>query len=123
MRVDDVAGIIRQAPADIARHVIGCRITRETRINNALPDVAGNICQALLQGVLLKEIGDTGVVQMGSSLSSYRNNTAEEGGGVTAVFDVWPGGYYSSLHRVPFNSRARQLTHFEPSSLELNGTL
>jgi len=52
-------------------------------------DLPFSICvdRSDLQGVLLKEIGDTGIVQMGSSLSSYRNNTEEDGGGVTAVLE------------------------------------
>jgi len=38
-----------------------------------------------LQEVLLEEIGASGVVQMGSAIAQYRNHTAAEGGGVTAV--------------------------------------
>ena len=33
--------------ADTARHVVGCRSTQDTRVQHALDDVAGNICQAL----------------------------------------------------------------------------
>ena len=38
---------VTQGPADIARHVIGCHSTQETRVQNASDDMAGNICQAL----------------------------------------------------------------------------
>jgi len=34
---------------DIARHVIGCLLIQETRVQCALDDVASNICQALAQ--------------------------------------------------------------------------
>jgi hypothetical protein len=34
--------------ADIARHVIRRHRTQEARVQNALNDVAGNICQALI---------------------------------------------------------------------------
>ena len=40
-----------------------------------------------LQEVLLEEIQDCGVLQMGTSLLGYRNNTEENGGGVTAFLD------------------------------------
>ena len=33
--------------ADIARHVKGCHLSQQKRVQNALGDVAGNICQAL----------------------------------------------------------------------------
>jgi hypothetical protein len=36
-----------QGLADTARHVIGCRLTQETRVQRALDDMAGTICQAL----------------------------------------------------------------------------
>jgi hypothetical protein len=36
--------------ADIARHVIGCHVTRETRVQGALDDMASNLCQALIPG-------------------------------------------------------------------------
>jgi len=37
-RADSVKGL-----PDIARHVIGCHLTEDTRAENALDDVAGNI--------------------------------------------------------------------------------
>ena len=45
MRFNDV--VPSQGLADIARHVMGCRLSRETRVANALGDVASNIYQAL----------------------------------------------------------------------------
>jgi hypothetical protein len=50
MYVDDVASTIWQGLADIARHVIGCHLTQETRIQNVLDDVASETCQALGNG-------------------------------------------------------------------------
>jgi len=35
---------------DIVRNVVGCHLTQERRVPNALDDVAGNLCQALAQG-------------------------------------------------------------------------
>lgn len=40
-----------------------------------------------LQEVLLEEIGSTGVVHMGTSIASYKNNPPESGGGVTALLE------------------------------------
>jgi hypothetical protein len=50
--LDDVAGNIC-----IACHVIGYRLTLETRAQNMLYDVAGNICQALSRGRALPTTG------------------------------------------------------------------
>ena len=48
--------------AGIARHVTGCRLTQETRVQNTLTDVAGNICLAVLLGS--KEARWTGTAVM-----------------------------------------------------------
>ena len=40
----------QSGPADVARkeeHVIGCRLTQETRVVMRVDEVAGNICSAL----------------------------------------------------------------------------
>jgi hypothetical protein len=37
--------------AIIPRHIIRCHSTQDTRVHNALDDVASNICQALIRGV------------------------------------------------------------------------
>ena len=52
-------------------------------------DLPFSICvdRSDLQDVLLEEIGNTGVVQMSSTIASYRNHSPEEGGGVTAVLE------------------------------------
>jgi len=42
-----VVNASRQGLADIARHVIGCHLTQETRVQNALDNGAGNIRQAI----------------------------------------------------------------------------
>ena len=43
--LNDVA--VSQGLADIARHVIGCRSTQETRVQSVLDDVASSNSQAL----------------------------------------------------------------------------
>lgn len=52
-------------------------------------DLPFSICvdRSDLQEALLDEIGESGVVRMGSEIASYRNHTAEEGGGVTAILE------------------------------------
>ena len=37
--------------ADVARHVIGCHSSQETRVRLHVDDVASNICQAVAGGV------------------------------------------------------------------------
>jgi hypothetical protein len=37
---------LQQGPADVARRVIGCHLTREMRFKVRLDDVVGNISQA-----------------------------------------------------------------------------
>jgi len=41
---------LRKGPADVSGHVIGCHVTQETRVQNALDDIPGNICQVPAQG-------------------------------------------------------------------------
>ena len=36
--------------ADTARHVIGCRLTQEARVQNASNDMASDVCPALAVG-------------------------------------------------------------------------
>jgi hypothetical protein len=48
--LDDVASIICQGLADIARHIIGYRLPQGTRVNDTLYDVAGNIWQTIWRG-------------------------------------------------------------------------
>jgi len=48
---DDVAGnICHIGPGKVARHVIGCGLTQETRVQKLAgwDDVAGNICKTLM---------------------------------------------------------------------------
>ena len=47
MRVHDVTG---KCLTYMARHVIGCHLTQATKVQNALDDVASDICQALAAG-------------------------------------------------------------------------
>jgi len=42
---------------DSARHVIGCHLTRETRIRDAFDDVASTVCQSLEEGGDLMTFG------------------------------------------------------------------
>jgi hypothetical protein len=48
--LDDVASTIRQPLANVAGHVIGCRLSLSPRIQSALDDVACTIRQALFGG-------------------------------------------------------------------------
>lgn len=52
-------------------------------------DLPFSICvdRSDLQEVLLQEIGDSGVVRMGSAIAAYRNHAHKDGGGVTAVLE------------------------------------
>jgi hypothetical protein len=74
--------------ADNARHVVGCHVTHESRVQNVLDDEASNICQALI---------------FGPADPTARKSLM--GGADVAV--VGSGGYCSP----------RQPPHFEPSSL------
>jgi len=42
----------------MARHIIGCYLTHETRVRNALDDVGSDICQALTLGAGRRGAGE-----------------------------------------------------------------
>jgi len=50
--IPDFVMPLKVAPArySVARHIIGCHFTQETRVQTRVDDVAGDICQALPKG-------------------------------------------------------------------------
>jgi len=80
---------------DIDRHVIGCHLTQETRAQNPLDDVVGNICQAIYDG--LEETETVNCLAAGCDAAA----TAAFG---RAVADI-ARDCHVIAHTMPFNSR------------------
>jgi len=55
-RAAPAATASRYGLTDIAGHVIGCRLTQETRVQNVMYDVASNISQALPRPQRLRQL-------------------------------------------------------------------
>jgi len=125
--------------ADIARNIIGCHSTQESRVQSALDDVVGNIGQALsyvrggerggwARGGWPKGGGprDGGIGQaMGPPLMpAYRGgilrHARDLGRRLLAAFDTKTGMPYAWQGHAK-NVRHVNDTHFQPPSLESNG--
>ena len=83
-------------PADIARHVIGCRLSQETRVQMRFGDVASNVYQALICGVVRGAVAGGRGAEVGAGAArggrgDWRGGAGADSGG-NGVFDAGPLG-------------------------------